>query len=80
MNLLVDYVREKTGDYVSLEILTKNLIAFLVDDQQDSQGQYTELISEFVLKNENNEKIQNGLNRIKQGSILYIGFRQKIYS
>lgn len=39
---------------------------------------YSELIGEFVLKNEQNKEIQDGLNRIREGSILYIGLSHSI--
>ena len=58
--------------------MTQDLIAFLVDDQKKSSGQYTDLISEFVLKNENNNNVQRTLETIREGSILYIGLNYNI--
>lgn len=40
--------------------------------------QFTDLIGEFVLKNEHNQEIQTGLNKIREGSILYVGISHNI--
>ena len=36
------------------------------------------LLGEFVLKNEHNQEIQSGLNKIREGSILYVGINHNI--
>ena len=78
INLLTEYVRSRSDNFnVEKEDLTKALIKFLVEDQHTS-GNYIELISEFILINEQNEKIQEGLNRIREGSILYLGINHNI--
>ena len=71
---LYDYVLSRTN-YASIdeETLTKDLINFLIDDTSSVSSKYTDLIGEFVLKNEHDKDIQDGLNRIREGSILYMG-------
>ena len=71
-------MQSRSGNFnVEKEDLTKALIKFLVEDQHTSAN-YIELISEFILINEQNEKIQEGLNRIREGSILYLGINHNI--
>ena len=74
INALFEYIKSKEPKKkFSLDSLTQNFIAFLIEDQGNSSSEYTNLISEFVLKNENNVPLQNSLKAIKEGSILYIG-------
>ncbi|MBQ6717619.1 MAG: hypothetical protein IJN22_01855 [Clostridia bacterium] len=76
---LVAYIESKeSGSVVDRNILTQDFIAFVVDDQQRTVGKYTDLISEFILKNENNVNMQNDLRTIQEGSILYIGLNHNI--
>ena len=75
---LVEYVKERTETSVNTDILTQDLIALLMDDQRNEQGKYTDYIGEFILKNETNMDVQDGLNRIREGSILYIGLNYNI--
>ena len=71
---LSDYVLSRTNhENINEEILTKELINFLIDDISSGSSKYTDLIGEFVLKNEYDKDIQDGLNRIREGSILYMG-------
>ena len=63
---------------VKTEDVTKDLIAFLIDDPQKSCANYTDLISEFILLHENDEQTQNSLDSIREGSILYIGLNYNI--
>lgn len=78
INLLVDYVRSRTGETVNCETLTHDLVAFLVDGQISSHGKYTDYIGEFILKNEQNKVVPEGLTKIREGSILYIGLNHRI--
>lgn len=78
INALAKYIQAKTDEPVNTEALTQDLISFLIDEHQNAQGKYTDLIGEFILKNEHNEKVVNGLESIKQGSILYIGLNYNI--
>lgn len=77
--LLKEYISKREPEKeIDEDLLTQDLIAFLVDDQKKSSGQYTDLISEFVLKNENNNNVQRTLETIREGSILYIGLNYNI--
>lgn len=59
--------------------LTQEFIAYLLDDQQTTTvGKYTDLIGQFILKNESDEKIQSTLTAIREGSIVYIGLNHNI--
>ena len=71
---LSDYIASRTNyAIIDEEVLTKELINFLIDDTSFASSKYTDFISEFVLKNEHDKDIQEGLNRIREGSILYMG-------
>lgn len=79
LHLLSEYIANKTGTaIIEEEVLTHELINFLIKDQTASATKYTELISEFILKNESNQNIQEGLDRIREGSILYLGLSHNI--
>ncbi len=79
ISLLKNYIISKLSEEcIDDETLTQDLIAFLVDDQQKTSGQYTDLISEFVLTNANNKDVQAALKTIREGSILYIGLNYNI--
>lgn len=79
IQLLSEYISERDSSLsVSEEILTQELADFLIEDQTEHSNKYTDLIGEFILKNEKDEDIQNGLNKIRQGSILYIGLSHNI--
>ncbi len=58
--------------------LTQDFIAFLVDDHAKELGAYTDLISKFILVNENNQELQKNLSLIREGSILYVGLNYNI--
>ena len=79
IQLLSEYVSVRTGNtMISEETLSKELACFLVEDETSYTTKYSELIGEFVLKNEQNKEIQEGLNKIREGSILYIGLSHSI--
>lgn len=74
IRLLSEYIVKRTGnDSVDTKDLAQELTWFLTEDITFHSTKYMDLIGEFVLKNENNAKIQDGLNRIRSGSILYMG-------
>lgn len=76
---LSEYIKEREPTKViEKEILTQELIALLVDDPKKATNQYTDLISEFILKNENNQELQKKLRDIQEGSIIYIGLNHNI--
>jgi hypothetical protein len=79
IKLLKEYVESRTGERnIKEDVLTQELMGFLVEEQGLSSNNYTELIGEFILKNENNIEIQNVLDGIREGSILYIGLSYNI--
>ena len=61
-----------------METLSQELTNFLMEDAPSQSTKYSELIGEFVLKNEQNREIQDGLDKIREGSILYIGLSHSI--
>lgn len=66
------------GEPINKNAVLNELLQFLVDDQPSLTNRYFELISEYIIKNEHNESIQDGLNRIREGSVLYIGLCHNI--
>lgn len=75
---LSEYIQSKTGASIIEGVLTHELICFLIKDPLTTPTRYAELISEFILKNEKNVSIQQGLDEIREGSILYIGLSHNI--
>lgn len=74
---LTQYIQERTGNSaIHKETVTQELIAFLVDGS--ISGKYSDYISEFILKNESDQAIQDNLNKIREGSVLYIGLNYNI--
>lgn len=79
IKLLSEYIESRTGDaIVDEEKIINDLAHFLTEDQSLYSSNYTELIGEFVLKNEHNENIQRKLDNIREGSILYMGLSHNI--
>ena len=79
IQLLTEYISSKNGEeIVDKEVLERDLILFLTEDQLLYSNGYTELISEFVLMNEHDADIQRRLNAIREGSVLYIGLSHNI--
>ena len=76
--LLKSYVEGRNPDSkINNEQLTNEFISFLIDDNIND-GKYADLISEFVLKHENNLEVQKTLTAIREGSIIYIGLNYNI--
>lgn len=76
---LTDYISNRTGSTcVNEEALIQELTRFLTDDASIRPTQYVDLIGEFVLKNEKDQDVQDGLNKIREGSILYMGLSHNI--
>lgn len=76
---LSDYVSSRMPDTsIKEETLLKELLSFLIGDQSNNTDKLSQLIGEFVLKNENNNTIQNGLSKICEGSVIYIGLCHSI--
>lgn len=80
IDLLISYIRDTDpSNTVLVDTLTQEFIAYLLDDQQTTNsGKYTDLISKFILKYESDERIQNSLTAIREGSIIYIGLNHNI--
>lgn len=79
IQLLAEYITSKIDEtMVTEEMLTKELTCFLLEESSSHSTKYSELIGEFVLKNEQNKEIQEGLNKIREGSILYMGLSHSI--
>lgn len=79
VRLLSNCITSKTGNSSIDETeLIAALSHFLTEDQSLYSSKYTDLIGEFVLKNEHNKDIQRKLDDIREGSILYIGLSHNI--
>lgn len=79
INSLMSYIIERTGNpAIWVDTLTKELAAFLLDDSNYASGKYANYISEFIIKNQDNKYIQDGLTNIREGSILYLGLNYNI--
>lgn len=79
IRLLSEYISARTGNnMISEETLSQELANFLVEDVPSYSTKFSDFIGEFVLKNEQNKEIQEGLNRIREGSILYMGLSHSI--
>lgn len=78
---LLEYAQSKNNSTkVDAEKLSQSLISFLLDDQyHNTENPYIDLVSEFILINENDTKIQTDLNAIREGSILHIGLTNNIH-
>lgn len=77
ISLLVGYIRERTGDDVRKDVLMRELVSSLIGDTIEP-GHYIDTINEFILINEERQDIQDCLNNIKEGSVLYLGLNHDI--
>ena len=68
---LLSYSKEKGVTNIDRGKLTQELIAFVLDE--DGTPECQQLISEFLLLNENNDRIKDAVYNIREGSILYSG-------
>lgn len=74
---MVEFARNKiTNSYVNHQDIVDSLISFLADDY--SSGKYGDVVSEYILLNSENDKVQDQLRAIKEGVILYIGLNYNI--
>lgn len=79
IKLLSEYISRRTGNnMIREETLLQELATFLLDDTSSHSAKYSDYIGEFILKNEQNLKIQEGLNRVREGSVLYMGLSHSI--
>ena len=77
IQMLSEYIYFRTGNTINKQKLSQELANFLVEDVSSSTMN-SELIGEFVLKNEKDKEIQEGLDKIREGSILYMGLSYSI--
>ena len=74
---VVDFVRKKHPEtYVVRQEIIDSLVSFLADE--DTKDKYYEEVSEYILVNSGNDKVQEQLKSIKEGVILYIGLNYNI--
>ena len=79
LSMLQRYIEEQSpGEIIDQNALEHDFISFLVADQQSYNGKYTRLIGAFIISHENDIKLQECLNDIREGSILYIGINYNI--
>lgn len=79
INELEKYILEVDPDeIINREQLTRDIMSFLVDENPRASGRYYELISEFILKKEDDITVQECFRKIREGSILYIGITHNI--
>lgn len=71
---LYTFVESKSGKILSAHEkseLSNNFCSFIVDDSNPSQ--YGEYISQFIIKNTNDNEFVEQLNQIRQGVVIYVG-------
>lgn len=73
---LMQYATDHNYECSSKENLLQELVAYLLDESNGNK--YQEMISAFILQNENNENIVRQLNAVREGSILYLGLNCNI--
>ena len=75
--LLLDYAHEHYSDqYIQEDVLVQDFIAYLIDENSNTKNH--DLISGFILKNSDDVKIQESIESIRQGAVLYIGLNYNI--
>ena len=75
--LLLNYAHEYHSDqYIQEEVLVQDFIAYLIDENSYTKNH--DLISEFILKNSDDVGIQESIESIRQGAVLYIGLNYNI--
>lgn len=72
---IVAHVKLSYAEADTDEII-RAIISYLVDD--DDTSPYRDMISTFILLNENNDDMQELLNAIREGGILYLGINRNI--
>ena len=79
INSLAEYIKKRIQkDSIDEDCLLKELVCFLIDDSINDSNKYTDYISEFILQNEDNPEILKGLDKIREGSVLFIGLSNNI--
>lgn len=77
-NELSEYIKSRTQDSIDKECLLKELVCFLIDDTFNTSNKYTDYIGEFILQKENDTMLLEGLDKIREGSVLFIGLSNNI--
>ncbi len=76
---LVSYIKEREPDIeLDLGALEQDFISFLIDNRQKVFAKHLNLIGEFIIASENDKELQECLDNIREGSILYIGINYNI--
>lgn len=71
-NKLLQYVKDDNQAYsVDQDKLIRDFSSFLLDES--SNGEYSRIISKFVVENESDEVFLKNINQIKEGAILFSG-------
>lgn len=76
---LVSYIKEREPDIeLDLGALEQDFISFLIDNRQKVFAKHLNFIGEFIIASENDKELQECLDNIREGSILYIGINYNI--
>ena len=75
--MLLDFARAHCSDQFILEdVLVQDFIAYLIDENSNTKNH--DLISKFILCNAANTEIQESIEAIRQGVVLYTGLNYNI--
>ena len=76
---LISYIKEREPDIeLDLVALEQDFISFLIDNRQKVSAKHLNFIGEFIIASENDKEMQECLDNIREGSILYIGINYNI--
>ena len=76
---LVSYIKEREPDIeLDLGALEQDFISFLIDNRQKVFAKHLNFIGEFIIASEKDKELQECLDNIREGSILYIGINYNI--
>lgn len=79
INQIKNFIELQNPDKpVNIDSVSQDLVAFLIDDQQKSVDDYFDIIGKFILVHEHDSDIQECLDAIREGSIIYIGLNYNI--
>ena len=74
---LVDFAN-RNDDSIKLDLLEKEFVRYVLDKRSIKENKYNELISKFFLSVENDDGIQESIEQIREGNILYCGLNYNI--
>lgn len=69
---LYEYALQEDKD-ISKDVLEDVFIKYIIDDSLNTNAKYTEIISKFLILNEEEKDFQRQISEIREGSILYCG-------